>query len=172
LEDLRILCMTTRLRFCFYPSWSHYCGGLIDTYQAGRYPSIRAAAAANSVNCMTLTRRLNGGLSIAQSREPTQLLTNEQEEMIKRWIIELETMGHAPTFNAVWKLAVIVSEATNGSNTIDTTLLKRHPELRSKVGKKIHVHSMDASEAHLIIDFCVFYGISQCPYDCLELKSP
>jgi len=49
---------------------------IID-YQNRRYTSVRAAAAANDVNHVSLGRRLRGGLSRAIAREPQQLLSNE-----------------------------------------------------------------------------------------------
>jgi len=115
----------------------------INDYQTRRYPSIRAAAAAYDVNYATLSRRLRGGLSVAQSREPQQFLSNRQEEMLKRWIIDLEAQGHPPTFSAVRELAVVVSKATGGPESIGQNwtdrFLHRHPKVHSKIGKKIHV---------------------------------
>src|SRR6266852_2909197 len=121
----------------------------IDDYQTRRYPSIRAAAAANDVDRKTLGRRLKGGISVAQSREPQQLLSNQQEEMLKRWIIDLEAQGHPPTFSAVRELAVVVSKATGGPESIGQNwtdrFLHRHPEVHSKVGKKIHALRLNAT---------------------------
>jgi len=51
----------------------------ISDYQNRRYTSIRAAAAANDVNYITLGRRLRGGILQAIAREPQQLLLNDQE---------------------------------------------------------------------------------------------
>ena len=62
----------------------------ISDYQTRRYTSIRAAAAANDVNRMTLARRLQGGNLRVIAREPQQLLSNQQEQMLVRWILDLE----------------------------------------------------------------------------------
>jgi len=51
-------------------------------YQTRRYPTIRAAAAVNDVNRMTLGRRIQGGTSRAIAREPQQLLLNQQEQIL------------------------------------------------------------------------------------------
>jgi len=67
-------------------------------YQSRRYPTIRAAAAANDVNRMTLSRRLQGGTSRAIARETQQLLSNQQEQMLVQWILDLEAQGHPPSF--------------------------------------------------------------------------
>lgn len=121
----------------------------INDYQMCRYTSIRAAAAANDVDRVTLGRRLHGGLSVTQSREPQQSLTNTQEILLKGWIIDLEAQGHAPTFSTVRELAIIVSKSTNGPQSIGKNWVKRfiqrHPELRSKVGRMIHTLRLNAT---------------------------
>ena len=49
----------------------------ISDYQNRRYTSIRAAAAVNDVNYMTLGRQLRGGISQAIAHKPQQLLLND-----------------------------------------------------------------------------------------------
>jgi len=51
-------------------------------HQSRRHPTIRAAAAANDVNRMTLSHRLQGGTLRAIAREPQQLLLNQQEQIL------------------------------------------------------------------------------------------
>lgn len=80
----------------------------ISDYQTRRYTSIRAAAAANDVNHMTLGRRLRGGNSRAIAREPQQLLSNQQKQILVRWILDLEMQGHPPSFTQLRDLVVII----------------------------------------------------------------
>jgi hypothetical protein len=114
----------------------------ISDYQNRRYTSIRAAAAANDVDRKSLGRRLQGGISRAIAREPQQLLSNQQEQMLVRWILDLEVQGHPPSFTQVRDLVVIIrgiptEHSSIGQNWI-SRFIQRHPEIRSKVGKKIH----------------------------------
>ena len=114
----------------------------ISDYQNRRYTSIRAAAAANDVNHMTLGRRLRGGISQAIAREPQQLLSNEQEQILVRWILDLEAQGHPPSFTQIRELIVIIRGDSTGSLSIGhnwvSRFIHRHLEVHSKVGKKIH----------------------------------
>jgi len=65
----------------------------VDAYLFRQYRSIREAAAAQDIDRKTLRRRIEGGLSRAIAREPQQLLSNEQEHQLKRWILDLEIVG-------------------------------------------------------------------------------
>jgi hypothetical protein len=121
----------------------------IKDFKAYSESSIRAVAAANDVDHTTLSRRLNGQTSRAIAREPQQLLTNEQEALLKRWILDLEIQGHAPTFKAVRELAAIISRSAGGPETVGKNwinrFIHRHPDLTSKVGRKIDTQRADST---------------------------
>ena len=51
----------------------------IDGLRKGQYSSIHAAAKAHDVSHVTLNRRMNGGKSIAESREEQQNLSIAEE---------------------------------------------------------------------------------------------
>lgn len=111
-------------------------------YETRRYPTIRSAAAANDVDRKTLGRRLQGCNSRAIAREPQQLLSNQQEQMLVRWILDLEAQGHPPSFTQIRDLVVIIQGNSTGPLSIGqnwiSRFIQRHPEIHSKVGKKIH----------------------------------
>jgi len=114
----------------------------ISDYETRRYATIRAAAAANDVDRKTLGRRLQGGFSRPIARETQQLLSNQQEQMLKQWILDLEAQGHAPTFVQIRDLVVVILGVSDKPPTIGQNwiprFIQRHPEIRSKVGRKIH----------------------------------
>jgi len=114
----------------------------ISDYQTRRYTSIRAAAAANDVNHVSLGRRLRGGISRAIAREPQQILSNEQEQMLVRWVLDLEAQGHPPSFTQIRDLVLVIRGNSTGPFSIGHNwiprFIRRHPEIHSKVGKKIH----------------------------------
>jgi len=121
---------------------------------SNEYTSIRAAAAANDVDHTTLSRRLKGQVPRAIARESQQLLSNEQEGLLKQWILDLEAQGHAPTFTAIRELATIISTNSGGPNKIGhnwiTRFIQRHPDIHSKVGKKIHAQRLNATTPEAI----------------------
>lgn len=114
----------------------------ISDYENRRFTSIRSAAAANSVDRKTLTRRLNGGVSRAIAAEPKQLLSNEQEHRLVQWILDLEAQGHPPSFTQLRELVTLVQDDSGSTIRIGqhwiSRFIQRHPEIHSKVGRKIH----------------------------------
>ena len=128
----------------------------IQGFLSNQYTSIRAAAAAaaNDVDHTTVSRRLKGQLPRAHAREPQQLLSNQQEGLLKQWILDLEAQGHAPTFTAIRELAAIVSTNSGGPKKVGhnwiSRFLQRHPEIHSKVGKKIQAQRLDTTTLEAI----------------------
>jgi hypothetical protein len=128
----------------------------IQDYQTSSNTSIRAAAAANDVDYSTLSRRLKGQLPRSIARQVQQLLSNEQETLLKRWILDLEAQGHAPSFNTVRELAAVVSRSSGGLNKVGKNwlfrFLQRHPEIASKVGKKADTRRVDGTTPEALED--------------------
>ena len=110
-------------------------------YSSGEYPSIRAAATAYGVDRMTLARRLKGGNTRREARVSQQTLSPIQEDLLIKWITDLDIAGAPPSFAQVREFAGMVSNASGGPPTIGknwiTRFLQRHPTIKSKVGRKI-----------------------------------
>ena len=85
---------------------------------SNQYTSIRAAAAANDVDHTTVSRRLKSQLPRSLACEPQQLLSNQQEGLLKQWILDLEAQGHTPTFTAIQELATIISINSGGPKKV------------------------------------------------------
>ena len=92
--------------------------GALESIRTHQYPSIRAAAKAYGVNHRTLTRRLRGGLSYTQARQPQLLLSPEQEDLLVRWILDLERLGHPPNHTQIREFVVLIYKAAGSSPTI------------------------------------------------------
>ena len=60
-----------------------------------QFQSIHAAARANNVSHVTLLRRMDGGKSTAESREPQQILTIPEENALAECITQLAILGHS-----------------------------------------------------------------------------
>jgi len=59
----------------------------VEGVQNGTYRSIDHAVKALGVSRTTLRRRLKGGKTRKEAREPTQLLTVQEEKALADWII-------------------------------------------------------------------------------------
>jgi hypothetical protein len=61
---------------------------------AGKFLNVSQAAKHHKLSSSTLARRFNGGLSIAESREPEQLLSIAEEDALARMATRLTTDGN------------------------------------------------------------------------------
>ena len=71
----------------------------------GQFQSVREAARANNVTHTTLLRRMDGGQSTAESREPQQILTIPEENALAECITRLAIVGHPPKHAFIRELA-------------------------------------------------------------------
>jgi hypothetical protein len=113
----------------------------INDVQTRKFASIRAAARFHHVDPVTLQRRLRGGLSHRQQHKQQLLISDQQERLLKSWILESEAAGHPATHGYIRELAGLISRQSGGPATIGVNwvqrFIKRHPDIKSKVGKKI-----------------------------------
>ena len=111
-----------------------------DALENGEFPSIRAAAEAYGLDHSTLSRRLRGGRTRREAREEQQLLSPAQEEVLKRWIVDLHLAGASPSFAQVREFAGLISHASGGPSLVGhnwvARFLNRHKDIKSKVGRK------------------------------------
>ena len=63
---------------------------------SGQFHSVREAAKANDVSHSTLLRRMNGGKSMAESREHQQILIIPEENALAECITRFVILGHPP----------------------------------------------------------------------------
>lgn len=133
--------------------------------------SLRSIAASNDVDYSTLSRRLKGQLPQSTAHQHQQLLSSEQENLLKRWILDLELQGHAPSFNTVRELAGIVSEASGGPNKVGknwiSRFIQRHPEIRSKVGRKLQSQRVDCTSPQALATWFEHLQLVQQRYNIL-----
>jgi Tc5 transposase DNA-binding domain len=103
--------------------------------------SLRAAEARHGVPRNTLKRRHEGGVSKRIARQPQQLLSPDQKQLLVSWILTLEAEGHAPMHHTVREMAVQISRFSSRPSTVDNKWLPRfftrHPEIHFKLGKSI-----------------------------------
>jgi DDE superfamily endonuclease/Tc5 transposase DNA-binding domain len=68
----------------------------LKSWKKQEYPSIRKTARQFNVNDITLGRQIKGGLSIAESREPQQLLSIAEETALYLYNTRLSRQGYHP----------------------------------------------------------------------------
>jgi len=122
----------------------------IRAYQNGQFSSIRAAAKAYDVSKSTLTARLRGRTSHADSAPNCQKLTSIEESTLVEWILSMDKCGMPPHAAAVQKMANLLLAECSKSASIPTTIgrnwvqqfIKHHEELQSR-----HNHKYDYQQA-------------------------
>jgi hypothetical protein len=113
----------------------------LDELANDKHQSIRAAAKANNVSHTTLLRRLDGGKSTAESREPQQILTIAEEDALAECITRLATVGHPPKHAFIRELAEeIQSTRLRNENDPHNIPAFRLPIGDSWVQRFIHRH--------------------------------
>jgi hypothetical protein len=112
-------------------------------FRSRKFASLRAAARFYHLSPATLSRRLRGGISQPQQHKKRLLLSEEQEGLLKSWILQSEASGHPVTHSYIRELAGLLSKQTGGPPRVGlcwvSRYIQRHPDIKSKVGKKIDV---------------------------------
>jgi len=77
----------------------------IAALSRGEFANVNQAARHFKLHYTTLKRRLEGGKSIAESREASQLLTIPEEHAVVRWIRRLAASGYHVTHRLIQEIA-------------------------------------------------------------------
>ncbi|ELQ44992.1 hypothetical protein OOU_Y34scaffold00031g1 [Pyricularia oryzae Y34] len=110
---------------------------LLKAVQAVREGSSQAKAArAWTVSRTTLKRRLDGTVNRKQAHEHEQLLSNDQERFVNRWIEVEELAGRAPTYRLIREFASFLVPPENRVNAFGRRwlrgFLRRNQNIRAK----------------------------------------
>ncbi|ODM20650.1 hypothetical protein SI65_03703 [Aspergillus cristatus] len=81
----------------------------------GATESIREIAARFEVPKSTLLHRLNGQLSRAEARPTGHILTEDEEDSLVKWILDMDMRGAAPRPSTVQEMANILLAARGSS---------------------------------------------------------
>ena len=116
----------------------------LNDLRHGVFPSIRATAKAYNLTESTLRRRKNGQtVTRSQARAEQQILSLYQEDMTKSWILYCEQCGFAISHAQLREFVVLLSSSAGGPTRVGrqwvSRFLSRHPEVKTKIGKKLKV---------------------------------
>jgi hypothetical protein len=113
----------------------------IRDYNNGVFKSLREAAKHYRVPHQRLSDRIGGKTTKQQARVSQQALSPAQERMLVQWVIDLETLGQAPTHASIREMAGLISKLNGGPTHIGKgwviRFLQRNPDIKSKRGRAI-----------------------------------
>jgi hypothetical protein len=125
----------------------------IQAIEEGHFKSIRAAAAVYRVSRTTLTRRLNGIASQSDYRPKIRNLTESEESVVVKHILDLDSKGFSPSPRDVRGMANKLRGCRNlapvGPNWA-TRFVKRTPELKSRFSRKYDYRRAQCEDPEVI----------------------
>ena len=111
--------------------------------------SQRRAASEYGIPRATLQRRINGGISRQEAREPQQRLSPIQEDHLTQWVLTQESLGHPPTHTQIRLFAGKILHAKGDGQPLGRRwmegFLRRNPILRTK--KQLQIESVRVNGA-------------------------
>jgi hypothetical protein len=115
----------------------------LNAYFSGAYPSIRQAARAHRIPHTTLSRRVKGTTkSHTESASDLQALPPVLEAQLADWILQCEAAQSPASLKDVLIYAQFLCKTIGRIEPLGhhwvQRFLKRHPQLKSKTGRKIH----------------------------------
>jgi hypothetical protein len=136
----------------------------IEDLEKGVFDTIAAAARAYNLDRTTLSRRIKGTTKRSAAHSEQQALSPEQEKLLAQWILQLEDTGHAVGHAQVKEMAVQILRFSGKSHAIGknwvTRFLQRHPEIHTKIGKKIDALRLNGTTPEILCAwFSLFEGV-------------
>ena len=139
----------------------------VEGVQNGTYRSIDHAVKALGVSRTTLRRRLKGGKTRKEAREPTQLLTVQEEKALADWITNATASGNPVTHSYIKEVAEGIRRSR--VNVVDKFLrpigstwlhafFRRHPHLKTKLSKAIEMARVKDVTKEQILNFNLDFG--------------
>ncbi|EED15617.1 conserved hypothetical protein [Talaromyces stipitatus ATCC 10500] len=128
----------------------------ISDLQNGRILRVAQAARIYSIPRATLQDRLNGTQQRSQVRANSHKLTQCEEELLVKWILDLDKRGLPPRHSLVREMAdYLLSQRGNqqvGENWV-YNLVKRRPEIESKFSRKYNYERAKCEDPKIIQEY-------------------
>ena len=111
--------------------------------------ALATAATRHGVPRNTLRGRFNGAQPYRHAHNSEQRLSVIQEEHLERWILCQEALGYAPPHAQVRAIAIAVlnreGEHKNLGKEWTSQFMKRHPAIKSKLGRRTSWERINAA---------------------------
>ena len=146
----------------------------LQAYTRTQLPSLRAAANAYDVPFSTLRIRHLGVLPRADSTVQSRKLSNNEEQVLLRKVLQLSADGFPPQRAIVEEIANTMLRAKNPARpqTVGTkwvaNFVKRHPELSSVYNRKFDIQRAEVEDPKLISLWFKLVGDTIAKYGVLE----
>jgi hypothetical protein len=128
----------------------------IQAFNSGQFKSLRATAQSYKVPYMTLLDRYHGTRPRRESQPNGRKLTDLEEEVLVRHIIDLDTRGFPPRMSIVRETANLLLAShditppeTVGKNWV-TNFIQRHEELRTTYNRKYDYQRAQCEDPKII----------------------
>jgi len=134
----------------------------------GRWKSAHAAAKELGITRRTLYNRVNNGKSRSQAREAQQHLFESEERALVKWIQSLTVSGTPAQYSIVREMAEHIRNQRSKKINDDSIehvsypplgeqwvlrFLRRHPQLKSVVGKRIEASRLTSSSKERLTEW-------------------
>jgi hypothetical protein len=146
----------------------------IEAIQSSQKLSIRAAADLYNIPRTTLQGRINGRTSITERRPAMQILTEIEEEVVVRYILDLDTRGFSPRIADVEAMVNSILKSRNArpvGKQWPYRFVQRREELKSRFSRaydfqRALCEDPDAMKAwfRLVENMRTKYGIQDCDF--------
>ena len=128
----------------------------LQAYTTHQIASLRSAATTYDVPYTTLHRRHAGVLSRADTPARSRKLTNDEEQILLRKILQLSADGFPPQRSIVEEMANTMLGTKNPASPLKVgtkwvaNFVKRHPELSSVYNRKFDIQRAEVEDPKLI----------------------
>ena len=116
--------------------------------------SLKKAAKQHGVTYSTLQARTKGSNSRVSASQARQRLSVQEEEALKRWILQLGAWGWPPLISQVYKMASKLLKAKGDMEPLGVNwpqhFLSRHPNLRSRFVPSLDKERLVAADPKII----------------------
>jgi hypothetical protein len=106
------------------------------------------AAQKYGVPQQTLSARIRGQTTLADQIQPFQRLTRNQETKLVFWILRQESLGYAPSHSQIRACVLALLEQESDKSKLGRhwveRFIQRHPELRTKRGRRQEANRFDS----------------------------
>src|SRR5215469_7883486 len=113
----------------------------IADFNSKKFKSKRATALHYGLPLSTLSNRLRGAQTRATANEKNQRLSPTQEKFLVDWIIDLDSIGFAPSPARAREMAIRILQMNNDTQPLGRDWLQkfksRHPDIASLIRRKM-----------------------------------
>jgi len=141
----------------------------IADFNSKKFKSKRATALHYGLPLSTLSNRLKGVQTRAIANEKNQRLSPTQEKFLVDWIIDLDSIGFAPSPARAREMAIQILQMNNDTQPLGRDWLQkfksRHLDIASLIGRKIEAKRIISTQPDAVNQFYDYFEAAQTDYN-------